>query len=88
MLKRADKWNWGNTILFVFSMITSTGYLVKHLMMIIFGVKARRLLKQKNDPFDQEVQKFWFLHRHAQVNRCFNGTLFPFEVSLHYQEIG
>jgi len=66
MLKKADKWNWCNTILFVFGMITCTGYLIKHLMMIIFGVKARRLLKQKNDPFDPEVQKFWFLHRHAQ----------------------
>ena len=66
MLKKADKWNWCNTILFIFGMITCTGYLIKHLMMIIFGVKARRLLKQKNDPFDPEVQKFWFLHRHAQ----------------------
>ena len=67
MLKMADRWNWCNTILFVFGMITCTGYLIKHLMMIIFGVKARRLLKQKNDPFDPEVQKFWFLHRHAQA---------------------
>ena len=66
MLKMTQKWNRYYTILFVFGMITCTGYLIKFSMKIIFEVKARRLLKQTNDPFDQEVQKLWFLHRHAQ----------------------
>ena len=66
MLKKADKWNWCNTILFLFGIITQCGYFIKHVQMIIFGIRARRLLRSSNDPFDPEVQKAWYLHRHAQ----------------------
>ena len=66
MLKNAGKWTWGNTFLFVFGMLTSSGYFIKHVMMIVFGIRARRILRDTNDPFDREVQKAWYLHRHAQ----------------------
>jgi len=66
MLKNAGQWTWGNTFLFVFGMITSSGYFIKHVMMIVFGIRARRILRDTNDPFDREVQKAWYLHRHAQ----------------------
>ena len=53
-------------VLFGASLVTCTGYFVKHLMLVIYGIKARKLAKQKNDIFDDEVQKFLYLHRHSQ----------------------
>jgi len=65
-LKQADKWTWCNTFLFIFGMITQSGYFIKHVAMIVYGVRARRLLRQTNNPFDEDVQREWYLHRHAQ----------------------
>ena len=81
-LKRAGKWNWGNTFIFLFGMITCSGYFIKHVMLVVFGIKgfyqnevdliesidnlAHSLLKRKNDPFDQEVQRYFYLFKHNQ----------------------
>ena len=40
MLKRADQFNWCNTIVFIFGMLTCSGYMIKHIMMIVFGIKG------------------------------------------------
>ena len=64
--KDVGKFNFGMKVLFGASLVTCTGYLVKHLMLVIYGIKARKLAKKKNDIFDDEVQKFLFLHRHSQ----------------------
>ena len=35
-------------------------------MLIIYGIKARKLAKQENDVFNKEVQVFFYLHLHCQ----------------------
>merc|ERR1719262_861778 len=66
MLKRAGKFNLGMKILFGFGLVTCTGYIIKHLMLVIYGIKARKLAKEKNDLFDEEVQTLMYLHQHSQ----------------------
>ena len=36
-------------------------------MLVIYGIKARKLAKQRNDVFDRDVQVFLYLHRHCQA---------------------
>ena len=56
MLKRVNKFGVGMKLLFWVGLITCTGYLIKHLMLVIYGIKARKMAKKKGDVFDKEVQ--------------------------------
>ena len=50
---------------FELAMITCTGFLVKHVMLIVFGVRARHLLRQKNDLFDIRQQNLIFFTKQS-----------------------
>ena len=66
MLKRVNKFGFGMKLLFWVGLLTCSGYLIKHLMLVIYGIKARKMAKKKDDVFDKEVQVLMYLHHHCQ----------------------